>query len=33
MYAQGQMEWDAVVAAAVDSWATEAAYTNMANGY
>ena len=33
MYAQGQMEWDAVVAAAVESWATEAAYTNMANGY
>ena len=33
MYAQGQMEWDDVVAAAVDSWATEAAYTNMANGY
>lgn len=32
MYAQGQMEWDDVVAQAVDSWATEAEYTNMANG-
>lgn len=32
MYAQGQMEWDDVVTAAVDSWAVEAEYTNMANG-
>lgn len=32
LYAQGQMEWDDVVTAAVDSWATEAEYTNMANG-
>lgn len=30
MYAQGQMEWDDVVKAAVDSWAVEAAYTNAA---
>lgn len=33
MYAQGQMEWDDVVKAAVDSWAVEREYTNMANGY
>ena len=33
MYAQGQMEWDDVVAAAVESWVTEAEYTNAANGF
>ena len=33
MYAQGQMAWEDVVAAAVESWAVEAEYTNMANGY
>lgn len=32
LYAQGQMEWDDVVTAAVDNWAVEAEYTNMANG-
>lgn len=29
-YAQGQMEWDDVVTAAVDSWAVEMEYTNAA---
>lgn len=32
LYAQGQMEWDDVVTAAVENWAVEAEYTNMANG-
>lgn len=30
MYAQGQMEWDDVVTAAVDEWAVEREYTNAA---
>lgn len=33
LYAQGQMAWEDVVKAAVDSWAVEAEYTNMANGF
>lgn len=33
MYAQGQKEWEDVVADAVSEWATEREITNAANGY